>query len=508
MRALGILLLFLATAMILATLGLWIAIPQETTLNLWASGATVVLISTGLFFHRRRFRNVYTSPFFMRLSSHTVSAFLIAAILGLLNFWAYQRARVWELAGGRARLTAQTREVLKNLPHSARLILLGTRDQLAPVHPLLDAYRLESSRLEFEFVDAQLRPDKVQQYGVTEIPQVIVESQGRVAKARGLNELAVTNALIKLSRPRDPLILYSTGHAEMDLQNTQLQGGSELKTLILNSGFELRPIDLRQVEKIPRQASAVVVWGPGSAFEKRELVALNTYIENGGALLVALDPQFEQDPLGGLRAFLEDWGLSVPNSLLIDRLSHVRGSQGSVPIVAEYRGGHPVAEGLGNAVFFPLASAVSPATRSARAEAIHILALSSPFPAAWGDLRPESLRSGRVAYEEGVDLKGPLGYFAAYTPSEGDSKILAFGNSRFVSNAYRQHPKNFHLFLNSLYWLADQAHLASFDLPAIPESPLLINRHQWGLAFYSVMLALPLALLACALAFHLRRRML
>ena len=352
----------------------------------------------------------------------------------------------------------------------------------------------------------------MEQYAVTEIPQIVVESRGRTKKVRELSELAITNALIKLSRPKDPLIFYSTGHAEMGLKDTSLQGGGQLARLARAAGFEWQTLNLRQVRRIPDGAGLVVIWGPKSHFEKRELEMLNTYIEGGGRLLVALDPQFRDDPLESLRDFLRGWGLSVPNNLIIDQNRHAEGSGGSIPIPAEYSADHPVTKGLAkfkDAIFFPLSSSVLPDPSSKRAKNVSILAFSSPHPASWGESRLSSLQKGqkgKFAFQKGEDLEGPLGYVAAYKSPKGSSRVVAFGNSRFVANAYRKYPKNFNLFLNSLYWMADQDHLAAFDVPAIEESPLFINRHQMGLVFYAVMLILPLSLLMLAFVFYQRRR--
>ena len=496
--------------MMLLTVGLWISIPGELKLNLAASGATLVLLVCWVLAHRHRFEHFYTSSFFLRLCSHSVSAFLVLCLLALLNFWAFVSPHIWEMdSSGRARLTAQTREVLARLQHPVHFRIFAREGQFPRILPLLELYRLESSKLNFDLIDAESRPEMVEQYAVTEIPQIVLESGGRTKKVRELSELAITNALIKLSRPKDPVIFYSTGHAEMNLEDTSLQGGGQLAKLARAAGFEWQTLNLRQVSSVPASADLVVLWGPKSHFEKRELEALNAYLEGGGSLLVALDPQFKDDPLESLRDFLRGWGLAVANNLVIDKNRHAQGSEGNIPIPAEYSAEHPVTKGLAkfkDAIFFPLSSSVLPALSSKRAKDVSVLAFSSPHPASWGEARLSSLQKEKFSFQEGEDLQGPLGYVGAYQSPEGSARVVAFGNSRFVANAYRKYPKNFNLFLNSLYWMADQDHLAAFDVPAIEESPLFVNRHQMGLVFYTVMLILPLALLMLAFVFYQRRR--
>ncbi len=495
--------------MYLVVIGLWISIPDELNLNRAVSGLTLLMTLGLLVTNRQKFKAFYTSKFFGHLFSHTLTVFFLLVILGFLNFLAYKNPLFWDISQyQRASLTAQSRQVLQDLKKPVRFVVLAPKSYFARIKGLLELYRLESPMVDLDFVDAELRPDKVREYGVTQVPKLVLESGPRRKKAKELNELSITNALIKITRPRDPLILYTTGHDEIDFKSEENTGGSELKKLIQGSGFDLRALDLRQVSDLSEEADLVVIWGAKSGFRDSELETLKKYLEKGGRLLVALDPSFKVDSLANLRGFIEEWGLSVPNNLIIDRLKHTNGSQGTVPIVAEYGSKHPITKGFKDIVFFPLASSVLPSTLSQRGRHAEVLAFSSAFPAAWGDSEPQSFYKGKVTYQKGTDLKGPLGYFGIYNDPKTKAKLMAFGNSTFVVNAYRKYPKNFNLFLNSINWLADEDRLISFNLPVIEEKPVFINHYQVGLIFYVVMMVLPLTLFGTAFYFYRRRRVL
>ena len=491
-------------------MGLWISIPEELILNFSVSALGVMMTLLLFLNHYRHHKNFFQSQFFNYFASHFLTVFLIAIILALVNYFAYKNPLFWDLSKHqRAGLTEQSRQVLKSLKNSKetiRFIVLAPKTSLSKIKALLDLYRLENSSLEFEFIDAELRPDKVRKYEVSEVPKIIVESGSRLKKVEELSELAITNALIKISRPHDPLICYIKGHDEMNFDSVEAKGGSELKKIIQNSGFDLRVIHLKDLKEIEKKIDLLVIWGPKSGFVDSEINILDQYLKKGGRLLLALDPQFKKDPLVNLRTFLKSRGLSVPNNLIVDRIKHVNGSGGSIPVIAEYGKDHPLLKNSKEIVFFPLVSSVMPTQKPKRGYRVDILAFSSPFPAAWGDSEPGSLYKGKIVYNEEEDLKGPLGYFGISYGTETKAQLMLFGNSTFVANAYRKYPRNFTLFMNTLHGLADENRLISFDLPMIEEKPVFINKHQIGLIFYTVMIAFPLILFGVAFYFYRRKR--
>ena len=87
-------------------------------------------------------------------------------------------------------------------------------------------------------------------------------------------------------------------------------------TMLSNAGYKVNMIDLRKSE-IPEDAGLVVISNPVKDFEKAaegskvrsEIERLETYIQNGGNIYVALDPY--ADKLHVLEAFLEEYGISV-----------------------------------------------------------------------------------------------------------------------------------------------------------------------------------------------------
>ena len=269
----------------LVSIGLWITIPDELKLNLVVTLVALALTTAGLIFNRKKFKFFYTSKFFAHLFSNMLAVFLIFIILGLLNFLAYKNPIYWDISKYKeASLTSQSRQVLKGLTRPVRLIALAPKRHFMQIKTLLELYRVESSLIELQFIDAELRPDKVKEYGVSKIPKIILESGNRRKQASELNELSVTNALINITRKHDPLIFYSIGHEEMDLADRQNDGGSELKEIMANSGIDFKLVDLRQKVQLDEKPDLIVIWGARSGFRKEELQILREYLAKGGQI--------------------------------------------------------------------------------------------------------------------------------------------------------------------------------------------------------------------------------
>ena len=109
-----------------------------------------------------------------------------------------------------------------------------------------------------------------------------------------------------------------------------------------------------------------------------------------------------------------------------------------------------------------------------------------------------------MVYTAGADKPGPLNLAAAFESEH--NKIVVFGNSGFVLNAYLKFGSNYALFLNSLSWLVDEDRLISFNLPIIQSEPIFISSPQMGIVFYFSVLFSPLILFGLSIYMYRRKR--
>jgi len=116
---------------------------------------------------------------------------------------------------------------------------------------------------------------------------------------------------------------FTTGHGEkspFDLD--ELNGYSEFSRILEDRNIKVATIDLSLGEKIPDNAFMIVVAGPKGTFQDKEVSSIQSFLNNNGKLLLAIDPVEELSvldrPAFGLRPILKEWGLRCHDMLVYD----------------------------------------------------------------------------------------------------------------------------------------------------------------------------------------------
>ncbi|WP_413164126.1 GldG family protein [Capilliphycus salinus ALCB114379] len=340
----------------------------------------------------------------------TVSVFVI---VGLINFLAVRHAVRLDLTENQQfTLAPQTETVLTNLEQPVK-VLVFERTSNPQTKELLDRYRrIAPQQFSYEFIDPQVQPGVAQEYGVSEFGEVYLQSgnQRQSLPKEGLEvltEAQLTNGIEQLLTNRTPKVYFLQGHGERPL--TEGQGGLENAVNALNDkNFVSEPLTLTQQSTIPDDADVIVVAGPQRPLFEGEVEALDAYLEEGGSLLLMIDPK--TDP--GLNELLEKWGIKIDDRLAIDATGSGRlvGLGPTVPIVREY-GEHPITEQFNNGIsFYPLARPVE--TRNV--EGITESPLIWTEAESWAET---NLASRELEFNPDSDRKGPLSLGVALTKS-------------------------------------------------------------------------------------------
>ncbi len=488
----------------LVSIALWISLPESMILNLSVVTVAVLMTMILLIIYRKDFYSFYTSGFFSGFSKSLISAVLVFGILGFSNYLAFKHPVQWDVTLNKKNsLTDQSARILKSIKAGLKFTVFSKRSEQGAIKALLNLYRLDRPDIDISLVDIEIKPELVRQYGIEKSGTVLVEYEGRSQKVLALSELSITNAIIRVSREKDPVIFYSTGHEEMNLSDEENEGGSYLKELLKKGSYDIRSVNLSTFSQLPNFVSALMIWGPKQGFHESELRVIESYLKRGGRIMVALDPSVDNDKVSGIRSLLEKWGVQIQNNLVVDRIKHINGSNGSVPMLEKYNKDHPITKNFKGQVFFPLVSSVKKVEGSPGR--LSVLAESSPFPASWGEMSLSEFVTGAITYNQENDIKGPLGLMAAWEGAGTAARMILSGNSTFVINTYKKFSKNYSLFLNSLSWLVDEDRLISFNLPVVRDEPVFISAPQLGIIFYFSVLFVPLGLIIVAVIIYRRR---
>lgn len=487
---------------------LWLSISDEFKLCLSVTIITLVMSLILIVLQKDQFKNLYTSHFFKEFSNAFISAFLIFSILGLINYLAFKNPVKKDFTTfGHNSLSEQTVKVIKSIEKKVVVKIFSDKTNFPNIKALFELYRQESGLFEYEFVDAAIRPDLVNSEGITQIPAIVISMGDKKQTVTNLREIEITNALIKLTRDKLPVLYVVNNHNGPALKDESDTGLSYLENFLTRLAYEVREINLFEKGVVPSDADLLIIWGPKSAFDKSEIAALEEYMRRGKSLMVSLDPMINGDVLSDLRNFLVTWGVRIQNNIVIDQGSYIRGSNGFAPIVQDFSK-HKIADGFSGQLFFPVTSAIEFADSPLHKGSFSALAKSSAQ--SWAENNFNEVAKGAVEYSENVDRMGPINLAGVWMGSSedkvGPSRIVAFGNSTFVTNQYGRMVGNFLFFASAIDWLSGRDLISSFDRPELKEEPVFISTPQVGIIFYFSVLFLPLIFIIASILFYRKRR--
>lgn len=492
----------------LVVVALWISIPDELTLNLAVSALTMAMTLVLIFLNRDTLSVYYQSHHFKKLQDTIVFFGLLFCIFGVVNYWAYKHPKQLDLSVIKLNsLSDQTKNILKEMNEPLTFKMFARKNDSMAWMALLEFYRTEKNDIQIEKIDIDVRPDLVGDYHISDAATLVIEYKGKRQNVTERDELNITNALIKISRGSDPVVYFVQGHGEGDINSQDNEGLKFIYEAARNSALDIRQINLLSTQEIPFDAKALVLWGPKTALQQSEVDVIKRFLERKGNLMIALDPDLNGDQFENVRALMRQYKMIMRNDLIIDRKSFVNGSNGSIPLVDHFDASIEITKNFKGQIFFPLTSSLEPIPDEILPGVkgvVKTITGSTPFPDSWGETSIKELGSQTMNYTAGSDKPGPL--FMTMSYESPDNRIVAFGNSTFVINAYSKFGANYTFFLNSLSWTVGEDRLISFNLPIVQSQPIFISAPQMGIIFYFSVLFSPLVLFGMAVFMYRRKR--
>lgn len=491
----------------LAAVSLWIAAPEFKTLNFAVTGFAGCLAFLLMLSKFDEIKIFVRSRYFEKVLYHGINVLLAISIIGVLNYLGNKNFREFDVTKEkRNSLTEQTNKVLEMIKSPVKLTIFAKREEWGPMLNLLKLYQAQNKNIQLEAIDTDVRPDLVKANGVTQNGTIIVTYDEKKSNFIIVDELSVTNALMKILRDEKIVFYFTTGHQEISCAETSQEGLSVLCERLRAQNYEVRDLDLTKVQGVPKDATAVFILGPISGFLKQEVEILNDYMKDGGSLFLALAPAFKAELYDNLIGLVRNFGLDLGKDVVIDRLSTVQGAEATIPIVEKYDSGHPVTSGFNLRTVFPLSSSVRilPGNDSAV-----LLASTSSFPGSWAESDLKGVSQGKAQFDEKKDLKGPVGLFGvAEGTGNSKSRVALLGSSSFLINAYQSQSGNTTLFLNSVSWMANDEGIISFNRPGIEEHPVILSAQHLQMIFVISILVVPIVFFGTAIFVYRRRRLL
>ncbi len=435
---------------------------------------------------------------------------LFIAILVMLNFLGTRYHRRIDMSvEGVNSLTPQSIEVVKTLDGQVTIdaFVEGGRDPV--LVELFDAYRYHTDRMEFSFVDPQVRPELAQQAGISQVPTLRIRKGERTALVTAVDEESVTNGIRRVMSAAIKTVYFIEGHGEPAIDDEMSAGGFGLFAQALeNQNYDVKTLFLPEHPDVPADAAVVVAVATDKPYLPHEVTSLERYLKRGGRLLVLLEPRLGSD----LVELLSRWGVTVGNDVVLDQQMRLfEGvTLGLEPVVSTY-GPHPAVASLKDRTLFSLARTVRPA--DPRPTGIQVVPIASTGRSSWAEADVARVfEKGEADLGDG-DLEGPVSLGVAVSAyvkdigGEGDAELemIVFGDASFVTNKYWRQLFNDALTLSAVAWLVGQHELVSISPRAVRASRAYLTEAQALTVFYLSVLVAPELILLCGIAVWWRR---
>lgn len=436
----------------------------------WAIAHLVAGVAASLFFFVRNVRSMGAfatsrGTFFLFISGF--GALFLLVLVGFGNYAAIKKGGIWDVTKAKIHtLAPDTVSTLKALKSDLEVLAFFSAGEpnMEGAKDLLGRYAKESDKVKVEWIDPVRDPVRVKKYAIRRDGGhrivVLFRAPGRPPDAvpteqrvQEITEEALTNAVVKVTRGSEKTIYFVTGHGESDVDDTQGSGLSEAKKRMENEGIMAAKLNLASTEDVPADAGAVVVAGPRVDFAQPEADSLKRYVDEGGRLMVLVEPQTAVPVLVGM---LKQFAIEPEEAIVVDPLSRLFGAGVLAPVVQEYAD-HDITREFRLNTVFPTAR---PLTILRDVMTVQTKPLALVLQTAWAETNAAVQPFKRDETEKG----GPFPIAATATKDTrsaekkraDEARLVAVGDRDFATNQYRLVAGNEDFFLNCLNWMVEQ----------------------------------------------------
>lgn len=378
-----------------------------------------------------------------------------------------------------------------------------------------------SPYLKLEAYDKDLNPAEAKARGVTSNGTVVLsrgerretlllgqELEKSRSQLRNLDQ-EVQKRLFSLIKSRKTVYL-TRGHGERTKDKT-LATDTRTHIALLYEALKAQNYDLRELSaaeglanEIPKDAAAVLVIGPTSAFQDSEVSALSRYFETGGRLMVALDPE------AGLPmdALLAAFGVKFTPEILANDRAHGRKSNqlsDRTLIGTNTYSSHPAVSTnsrMQYPLFFMGAGHFEALPKMPPGVSMDFAVRS--LPTTWNDVNGDFQPTPPLETRESYGLVAASSRQAQ--KEEGEGRALLLGDSDALADEVLQaSPGNVYLAVDALKWLlGDEALAGTTQIER--DVPIQRTRSQDVFFFYSTIFLAPAGVLGAGFWASRRRK--
>jgi len=451
------------------------------------------------------------------LAQQLFNALLIIAVIVLLGVLSVRfKADLDWTAGKRNTLTEASVKQLESMkdPIVFRVFAPSGAETRHAIEADLQRYLRVKKDIEIDFIDPSAQPQKVREYNVSFIGQIVVEYQGRRETINATTEPVITTALQRLSYGGEQWVVFLEGHGERSTSEPGQGSFTRFAEVLKEKGLKVQGLSLVSTPQVPDNTSVLVIASPATKLLDGEAKIIADYVAKGGNLLWLADPDYP----AGIEPLAETLGVTWQNGYAVFPDFQALGIANPLFFVATGYPPNAVTQGLDMVSAFPLARSLTVSPK----DGWQVQPLLRTNEAAW--LETSGVESATIALDD-KDIQGPLTIGATltrqYQPEaknedgqEGGEKqeahpqrVALIGDADFLSDAYLDQLGNQQLGVNLIQWLASRDAQLNINVPKAPDTSLYLPGWATIAIAAGFAVLLPLGLLAFGvLRWAIRRR--
>ena len=434
---------------------------------------------------------------------HGVFVILLLVLMGVLGYLATQYRMQWDISQNqRNSLNAASIEILQKLSGPVQVTAYATEYQAEigdirkVIADFVALYQRAKPDLTLQFIDPVEQPLLAQEANVQVNGEIVITYRHKTEHLAVINEQTFSNALMRLARLEDKLIIELSGHGERTLDGAANFDLGEFGKSLRRSGFGNQLLNLAIEQDIPLDADLLIIASPQVDLLLGEVDKLLDYIDRGGNLLWLVD----QESLRGLLPLTEKLRLTLTPGVVVDPHAQQLKAPITFSLGAVY-GQHPVTSGFQYITVFPYARQITIDDTTDW----NSVSLVEVAPNGWvetGDLNAE------IAFDEATDVPGPISVAAALSRNINDreQRIVIVGSGHFLANTYLGNGNNLDFGINLVNWLTGDEEMMIIQPRAALDGNLALSQSQLTFIAVGLMVALPLLFLAIGISIWWYRR--
>jgi hypothetical protein len=470
-----------------------------------------------------------------------VQALLVIAIVGLINWISTRRFARWDFSRNQTfALSTQTKSLLGSLQKPVKAIVYfsggGAVGQIYPdVIGLLREYEYASGRkISVEEVNPYRNLTRAKElsekyrFGEENIVILDYEGKSKFVNAQDMAELemgnfmmqqpprvkafkgeaALTTALLELVEGKQQKFYFTSGHGEPEIKaepTGRADDAAVLGEYLKRSNIKHETLKLLDVERIPEDATAVVLFGAKQDFSEREIELLDNYWKNKGRLYIMLNGPAKTPRLN---AWLAGNGVAPGGGRLLRTVTvmNLATGQRDSRVMASAEGkfseaGRAIIKELAgvNAFFFGATTSLEVDRSKTTTDQLQFTDLAEAGKEFWSEL-DGAVGPAIPQRDPAREKEGPFTVAVAIEKGRVENvkldtaRMIVVGNSGFLTDGgLSQYDAGLEFGLNTINWLIDREQGAGVGIPPKEKklTALTLDEAKLRKLAYTAVLGLP-----------------